>query len=176
LGDRPPDGPDPISTYGAAKAAAWAFARMLYRTEAAPVVGVRPFQVYGPGQPADSLLAGALAAARAAQDFPMTGGEQVRDWVHVDDVVAGLLAAALADAVEGQIFELGTGLGHSLLEVVERVFALAESAARPRPGSLPYRPGEVMHLVADPRPAAARLGWLARTSLDEGLARMVRSA
>ncbi len=176
LGSRPADGIDPISTYGASKAAGWAFARMLYRTEGAPVVGVRPFQVYGPGQPATALLCSALAAARAHEDFAMTGGEQVRDWVFVDDVVDGLLAAAAAEDVDGENFELGTGFGHTLLEVVQRLFALVGTAARPRPGSLPYRPGEVMHLVADPRPAQERLGWSARTSLEEGLARMVRSA
>ena len=173
LGERPPGGLDPISTYAASKAAAWAFARMLWRTEAAPVVGVRPFQVYGPGQPATAVLSTALVAARAGQDFPMTGGEQVRDWVYVDDTVDGLLAAAEVAGVEGEMFELGAGRGHSLLEVVERLFALAGASSRPRPGLLPYRPGEVMRLVADAGPAAERLGWTARTGLDEGLARLV---
>lgn len=173
LGERPPGGLDPISTYAASKAAAWAFGRMLYRTEGVPVVGVRPFQVYGPGQPASAVLSAALEAARAGTDFAMTGGEQVRDWVYVDDVVAGLLAAAEADGVEGEIFDLGTGTGRSIAEVVERLFTLAGSAARPRLGALPYRPGEVMRLVADPRPARDRLGWAAGVDLEEGLERLV---
>jgi nucleoside-diphosphate-sugar epimerase len=173
LGERPPGGMDPISTYAASKAAAWAFARMLWRTEAAPVVGVRPFQVYGPGQPDSAVLCAALAAARAGQDFPMTAGEQVRDWVYVDDIVDGLLAAAEAGGVEGEMFELGTGKGYSLLDVVQRVFALAGASSRPLPGRLPYRPGEVMRLVADAGPAAERLAWQARLTLDEGLAHWV---
>jgi nucleoside-diphosphate-sugar epimerase len=175
LGDRPPGGLDPISTYAASKAAAWAFARMLYRTEAAPVVGVRLFQTYGPGQPASSVLMAALAAAQSGQDFPMTAGEQVRDWIYVDDVVDGFLAAAEAAGVEGENYELGTGTGHSLAEVVQRLFALVGSVAGPRLGALPHRPGEVMRLVADPRPARERLGWSACIGLDEGLKRLVQA-
>ena len=174
LGERPPDGIDPISTYAASKAAAWAFARMLYRTEGAPVVGVRPFQVYGPGQPVKSVLCAALSSARRGQDFPMTAGEQVRDWVYVDDVVEGLLAACVANGVEGDVFHLGTGCGYALRDIVERVFALVGGNARPLIGALPYRPGEVMRLVADTAPSAERLGWRARTALDEGLQRLVR--
>ncbi|MBI3762201.1 MAG: SDR family NAD(P)-dependent oxidoreductase [Chloroflexi bacterium] len=173
LGDRPPGGIDPISTYAASKASAWAFARMLYRTEGAPVVGVRPFQVYGPGQPASAVLSAALASAGSGQDFPMTPAEQVRDWVFVDDVIDGLIAASNADGVDGEIFDLGTGLGHSLREVVESLFALAGTPARPIFGALPYRPGEVMRLVADPGPASERLGWVAKIDLEEGLKRLI---
>jgi nucleoside-diphosphate-sugar epimerase len=120
------------------------------------------------------VLSAALAAAQAGPDFPMTAGEQVRDWVYVDDIVNGLLAAAEAEGVEGEMFELGTGTGHSLLDVVQRLFALAGASSRPRPGLLPYRSGEVMRLIADPRPAAKRLGWAARTDLDVGLAQWVK--
>jgi nucleoside-diphosphate-sugar epimerase len=175
LGARPPDGIDPVSTYAASKAAAWAFARMLVRTEGAPVVGVRPFQVYGQGQPASTVLGAALTAARSMQDFPMTPGEQVRDWIHVEDVAGGLLAAAETSGVEGDNFDLGTGLGCSLREVVERLFALAGTAARPLPGALSYRPGEVMRLVADPRAARERLGWTAKIALNEGLEQIARA-
>lgn len=175
LGARPPDGIDPISTYAASKAAAWAFARMHYRTEGAPVVGVRPFQVYGPGQPASTVLGAALRAARSGQDFPMTAGEQVRDWIHVEDVAGGLLAAAETSGVEGENFDLGTGLGCSLREVVERLFALVGTSARPLPGALACRPGEVMRLVADPRAARERLGWTAEVELDEGLEQVARA-
>jgi nucleoside-diphosphate-sugar epimerase len=122
------------------------------------------------------VLCGALEAARTGRDFPMTGGQQVRDWVYVDDIVEGLLAAGGAAGVEGQMFDLGTGVGHTLRDVVERLFTLAGAGARPLPGALPYRPGEVMRLVADPRPAAEQLGWAARIELDDGLQRLVRSA
>jgi nucleoside-diphosphate-sugar epimerase len=115
----------------------------------------------------------ALASARAGQAFSLTAGEQVRDWIDVDDVVDGLLAAAEAGGVEGENFELGTGAGHSVAEVVARVYDLVGTPARPRLGMLPYRPGEVMRIVADPLPAHERLGWRARIGLDEGLRRLV---
>jgi nucleoside-diphosphate-sugar epimerase len=142
---------------------------MLYRTEGAPVVGLRLFQVYGPGQPAATVLGAALAAARAGQDFPMTAGEQIRDWVYIDDVVEGLLAAALAPDVEGESFELGTGVGYTLAEVVSRLFELAGAQGRPRLGALPYRPGEVMRLIAEAEAARQRLGWTPKVGLVEGL-------
>ncbi len=99
---RTPGEIEAINTYAAAKAAAWQFCRMYQRTQGWPITGVMPFQVYGPGQPAKTVLGAALAAARAGDGFPATSGEQMRDWVYMDDVVAGIIAASRASGVEGE--------------------------------------------------------------------------
>jgi nucleoside-diphosphate-sugar epimerase len=167
------EGLDPFSAYAASKVAAWAFGRMYWRVYGLPVVTVRPFQIYGPGQPAHTLVPAALRAALTGEDFPMTPGGQERDFIYVDDVVEGMLAAAAAPGVEGHSLDLGTGQAHTVRHVVEQVWKLAGGTGRILPGALPYRPAEVMRLVADADRTAALIGWRARTGLEEGLCRTI---
>ena len=166
--------PCPISHYAASKAAASAVARMFHRTRGWPIVIVRPFQVYGPGQPAQALIPAAILAAREGRPFPMTGGEQERDFVYVDDIARGYLAAA-AKGVDGRSYDLGWGATHTLRTVINRLYSAMQSRTQPLYGALPYRPGEIWSMHADTNPAARDLGWHPRVSLDEGLSLMVDS-
>jgi len=167
------EGLDPFNAYAASKVAAWAFGRMYWRAHDLPVVTVRPFQVYGPGQPGHTLVPAAIRAALAGEDFPMTPGEQERDFIHVEDVVEGMLAAAEAPGIEGQSLDLGTGRAHTVREVVGHVWALTGARGRILAGALPYRTGEVMHLAANADRTARLTGWRARVGLEEGLRRTI---
>ncbi len=163
----------PSNVYAASKVAAWAFCDMYARAAAWPIHGAMIFQAYGPGQPPAMLLPAALRAARAGQDFPMTAGQQEKDWIHVDDVAAGLLALLGRDLPPGATAELGTGQTTAVRAVVERLYALVGRGGRPLPGALPSRPGEAPRHAADAAAAETLIGWRARVGLEEGLARLV---
>jgi nucleoside-diphosphate-sugar epimerase len=160
---------DPVNTYAASKAAARAFVRLYTRVYGLPTITLRLFAVYGPGQPPKTLIPSAVRTALEHRDFPMTPGEQMRDFVFVSDVVEGYCRAAVMAGIEGASFDMGTGQARTIREVVTRLFELAESRGRPLVGVLPYRPSETMKQVADTHAASERLGWQATTSLDEGL-------
>ncbi len=160
-----------INPYAASKAAAWQFCRMFYRTEGWPIVGVMPFQTYGPGQPERTVLGAALKTARAGENFPMTSGEQIRDWIYIDDVIEGMLAAAEAEGVEGETLELGTGIGMPVRDIVIRLFQLA-GKGQPLVGALPQRPGEVPQQIADADRTEKLIGWRTRVGVEEGLRRL----
>ncbi len=167
------EGLDPFNAYAASKVAAWAFGRMYWRVYHLPVITVRPFQAYGPGQPEHTLIPAAIHAALSGQDLPMTPGEQQRDFIYVDDVVEGMLAAALASGIDGESLDLGSGVARPIRAVVERIWELTDATGRILPGALPYRPGEVMCLVADAERTARLIGWRTRIGLDEGLRRTI---
>ena len=167
------EGLDPFNAYGASKVAAWAFGRMYWRAYGLPVVVVRPFQVYGPGQPKRTLVPAAIRVALAGEDFPTTPGEQRRDFVYIDDVIAGMLAAAMSSGIEGCSLDLGTGQTHAVREVVERIWAMTGARGRILVGALPYRPGVVMSLIADADRTAELVGWRAQVELDAGLRRTI---
>jgi len=169
------EGLDPFNAYAASKVAAWAFGRMYWRAHGLPAVTVRPFQVYGPGQPAHTLVPAAIRAALAGKDFPMTPGEQGRDFVYVDDVVDGMLAAAAAPDIEGHSLDLGTGRVYLVRQVVERIWAMTGARGRVLAGDLPYRSGTVMRLGADADRTAWLTGWRARVALEEGLRRTIET-
>ena len=168
------EGFDPFNAYAASKIAAWAFGRMFWRQHGLPVVTVRPFQVYGPGQPEQALIPAAVGAALRGEAFEMTPGEQERDFVHVSDIVAGMTAAARAPGVAGKSLDLGTGVGRSVREAVDRIWELTDATGEVQAGALPYRPGEAMHLVADADRTAALTGWRAATPFEAGLSKLVQ--
>ena len=162
---------DPFNAYAASKVAAWAFGRMYWRSHGLPVVTVRPFQVYGPGQSSRALIPAAIDAALAGDNFPMTPGEQERDFIYITDVVEGMLSAAETPEIDGESLDLGKGIAWPILQVVEQIWRLAGGTGEIRPGALPYRPGVVMHIVADAERTARLTGWRAQVPLEEGLKR-----
>jgi UDP-glucose 4-epimerase len=99
-------------------------------------------------------------------DWPTPDGTGVRDYIHVEDLAAGHVAALarLFDAPGSFTVNLGTGRGHSVLEVV-RAFERASGRAVPY-DLVARRPGDVAACYADPRRAEALLGWRAALDLD----------
>ena len=166
---------DPFNTYSASKVAAWAFGRVYWRAYDLPVVIVRPFQVYGPGQPDQTLIPSAIRSALAGADFPMTPGEQRRDFIFAKDVADGMIAAAETRGIEGKSLDLGTGIGTTVRRVVERIWSLTDARGSIQLGALPYRSSKAMHLIANAGRTARLTGWHASTSLDDGLRRTIRS-
>lgn len=100
-------------------------------------------------------------------DYPTPDGTGVRDYIHVQDLAAGHVAAlrALLARPESFTVNLGTGRGYSVLEVVR---AFEEASGQKVPYQLvPRRPGDVAQCYADPSLAKKLLGWEARHSLAE---------
>lgn len=107
------------------------------------------------------------------RDCPSPDGTCVRDFVHVSDLAEAhaLALTALETGHPGGIYNLGSGTGHSVRQVVE---AARRATGHPVPVTFaPRRPGDPAVLVASPERAAADLGWRPRyTALDE----IIRSA
>lgn len=100
-------------------------------------------------------------------DYPTPDGTGVRDYIHVMDLAAGHLAALqfVAERVGVFRWNLGTGRGSSVLEVIE---AFGEAAHRDIPYEIaPRRPGDAAVSYADPSAALADLGWSARRNLRQ---------
>lgn len=103
-------------------------------------------------------------------DYPTPDGTGIRDYIHVMDLAQGHLAAMdhLADHAGHHVWNLGTGRGHSVLEVIR---GMEQVINRPLPWRMaPRRPGDTAQCWADPARAAAELGWRATRGLDEMLA------
>ena len=160
---------DPFNAYGASKLAAWAYTRAAYNTWGLPVVWVRPFQVYGPGQPGKTFIPSAIHAALSGQDFRMTAGAQQRDFTFIGDIVDGLLAIISASDVDGRTLDLGTGELTPLIEVVRVIWHMTQAQGRILAGTLPYRPGEVSAIAANVQRTRLLTNWEATVSLQHGM-------
>lgn len=95
-------------------------------------------------------------------DYPTPDGTAIRDYVHVSDLAAAHVASLryLLDGNRGTSLNVGTGLGHSVREVVKAVEAATQRRVPTK--EAPRRPGDPPVLVADARRAAATLGWQPR--------------
>jgi UDP-glucose 4-epimerase len=145
--------PRPHTTYGLCKSLVREVAAFeARRTRDLRVDWVRPTTVYGPGQRGPMLVPAACAAARAGQPASFTSGEQARDFLYVDDLLAWItLAVDERVSVKGargfHLHHLGTGEGVAVRDVLAEV-ATSFGGARFALGALPQRPGEPLVQVA----------------------------
>ncbi|MCB0013244.1 MAG: NAD-dependent epimerase/dehydratase family protein [Anaerolineales bacterium] len=161
-----------MNVYATSKLAAWNFCQMYAHTRGWPIIGAMIFQTYGIGQRPEAVVPAAFQAALAGADFPMTSGEQQRDWIYVGNVVTALLQALFTTLPPGSSFDVGSGQPRSVLEVVSKIYELVNSTGRPRPGLLPTRPGEVTVQCADVARTRELTGWEPTISLTAGLCQM----
>ncbi len=157
----------PLTPYGATKAAAEMLMSAYTASYGLRCACLRLTNVYGPGMQAkDSIVARLMRAIRLGNEFEIYGdGLQVRDYVHVSDVVAAVRLGLLSQDWHGPIV-IGTGTSLSVLEVIDAVRAVTGADLSVRHG--PARPGEMPAVVVDPSRARAA-GWAPRYDFAAGL-------
>ena len=163
---------NPGSPYGAAKWASSIYGRMFFDLYKTPVVNIRPFMTYGPGQSLGKLVPYATLSALRGESPKLSSGEWKADWIYVDDVVAGFLAAGATPGIDGLTIDLGSGELTTIALVVQKIIDLTGHKVKPIFGSQPDRPFEQIR-VADTKQAYATLGWQPTISLTEGLERTI---
>ena len=170
----------PSSPYSASKASADHLVRAYERTHGIQAVITYATNNFGPSQHPEKLIPLTVQRAMSGQIIPIYGsGEQIREWIHVDDHVEGLFAALTA-GIPGQSYNLGSGERVTNLEIVETICEVldqwradwpcqAESSTRGLIRHVPDRLGHDTRYALDSSKAAAALNWRASRSLLEGL-------
>lgn len=166
----------PISPYGITKLTIDHYALMFHHTRDLPVVVVRPANAYGVQQRSrtgQGFLAAAIDAILTRREIEIYGDAgTIRDYIHVSDVASGILAA-LDFGRDGEIYNLGTGIGASNLDVIAMLRPLAEAAGHTiQVRHLPSRRFDVEANVLDARKLCSACGWRPDVSLQHGLAEM----
>ena len=162
----------PSSPYAAAKWAASGYGRMFQALYGTPTVILRTYMTYGPGQDSKKLIPATIGSLLRGAAPQLSSGLWQADWIYVDDVLEGFLAAAHTPGLEGCTLELGTGTLVSVRAIVEELVAIMHPSAQPVFGALPDRPLEPVR-AASTAESAQRLGWRPSTSLNTGLRRTV---
>lgn len=157
----PTDAPlEPTGPYHASKAAASMAALGIAVERKVSLSLLRPFHVFGEGESEARFWPSLRAAARADRDFPMTKGEQIRDFIEVGEVAKKFLTELSEPALAGEpkIRHIGSGHPQSLRGFAEYWWKQWKSPGELKIGMVPYRANEVMRLVP-------RLKPLSRSSL-----------
>lgn len=162
----------PISPYSLAKVAGTHFFQMLYRTENFPVVTLRLFLTYGPGQDSGRFLPQIIRGCLDDAVFPTSAGEQLRDFCYVDDTIRGIFQALSLPKAKGEVINVASGKAISIRTMIEKICTLT-GQGQPLYGELPYRPVENMSLYASISKAKKMLKWVPAISLEEGLLKTI---
>jgi nucleoside-diphosphate-sugar epimerase len=160
----------PTDLYGAAKAATTLWATALARYLEIPLVALRLFHFYGPGEPARRLVPSLIHDLRSDQPVRLTPGEQVRDLLFVEDAVDALLAAATGHIPPYQVYNVCSSIPVRVRELAELTARLMRKPLELLEfGALPYRRDEPMWMVGDSRRFRGLTGWRPRWELEGGL-------
>jgi dTDP-glucose 4,6-dehydratase len=170
---------DPSSPYSASKAGSDHFARAWHRTYGLPVVITNCSNNYGPYQFPEKLIPLMIRKALEGAALPVYGaGENVRDWLYVDDH-ARALRLVCDRGRPGETYNIGGGNERRNIDVVRLICALLDEL---RPGPVPYarhiafvtdRPGHDHRYAIDASKIQNELGWRAQEDFTSGLRRTV---
>ena len=165
----------PLSPYAASKAGADRLAFSYWATYDVPVVVTRCSNNFGPYQYPEKQLPLFIVNALTDRPLPVYGtGANTRDWIHVSDHCAALVRILLApaEAVHGEVFNIGAGQERSILENAQLILELL---GKPRDliTFVPDRLGHVRRHAVDSGKLRERLGWEAAILFEEGLAQTV---
>ena len=171
---------DPSSPYSASKAASDHLAKAWYRTYGLPVVVSNCSNNYGPYHFPEKLIPLTILNALAGRALPVYGaGENVRDWLYVDDHARALDLIA-AKGRPGETYNVGGRNERRNIEVVRRICAVLDELA---PDGAPHdrlitfvtdRPGHDARYAIDATRLETELGWKAQETFDTGIEKTVR--
>ena len=163
------------SPYSATKISADMLAESYYNSFETPVITVRPFNTYGPGQSARAVIPTIISQLLSKDKIILGGLSPIRDFTYVDDTARGFICAANNSDRIGEVINLGFGKGITIEDVAKLIMKLTgiekdiyceESRVRPKNS-------EVFHLISNNDKAKDLIGWEPEISLEEGLSETI---
>ena len=162
---------DCLNPYSVSKVSGEDFCKMYYDLFDLETIIFRYFNVYGERQPTKGQYAPVIGLfqKQVSEGKPMTvvgDGLQTRDYTHVSDVVAANILAAFTEneSALGEVFNVGTGTNHSVMDLVYMI-----GGENPSFKYIPQRPGEARHTLADCTKANQMLNWKSLRQLEQWL-------
>ena len=170
----------PNSPYSASKAASDHLVRAWAETYGLPVLMTNCSNNYGPFHFPEKLIPVVILNALAGQPIPVYGqGENIRDWLYVEDHADALLTV-LTRGTPGRSYNIGGENEARNIDLVHKICTLLDEMrpAKARHASLithvPDRPGHDARYAIDPGRLRTELGWRPSVTLDQGLRKTVR--
>ena len=157
--------------YAVSKLAGEHLAHAYHKEHGLPIVSVRPFNVYGPGQTGEGAIHAFIKRALKNEDITIHGeGTQIRAWCYIDDMVEGLLCALENPKAIGESFNIGNA------RAVTTIFGLAETVCRVLGSKSkilfgPALSADIELRIPETEKADRLLGFRAKVDLEDGIRR-----
>lgn len=167
----------PVSEYAISKNRAVEYALQSHRENDLPIVIMRPFTIYGIGQPAKMFVSQAVGCAVTGTAFEMSKGEQKRDLLFVTDFVNAIIELLMAQDTEGEIYNVGSGSSIALKDLAKKIWSIAGADENLlKIGARLTGANELHDTQADISKISRIIDWRPTVSLDEGLKLIVEKA
>ena len=162
----------PISPYALGKLASTHYLRQCYEKKILNTVVLRPFLVFGENQNKDRFLPYLINNCLNNREFKVSKGEQIRDYLYVEDFNRAIIKSMTNMKAFGQIINIASGTPISIREVIEYVKQII-GKGKPIYGGLDYRNGESMELYANIEKAKNILDWEPKYDFLESLKKVI---
>jgi nucleoside-diphosphate-sugar epimerase len=163
---------DPITSYAFGKLASIKLLIMLHKTENFPSTILRFFLVYGPHQKSDRLVPQVINGCLSKKNFPVSKGNQLRDFCYVGDVVNAIMLALIKKKALGEIFNVGSGKPISVKLMISKISKIIKKG-NPQFNKIPFRKNENLKLYPSINKIKRLLQWKPKTNLDLGLVKTI---
>ena len=165
---------EPQSLYGRAKAEATQRGVALAKKWSIPFVSLRLFGAYGPGEASERLIPHIITQLSRGESANLTSGDQMRDFLYIDDVISGLLLAAQIKQGLGGIYNLCSGTPRTVRSVGETVARIMKKdQGFLKWGAIPHRKDESQWIVGDNAKFKELTNWTPQVTLEVGIQKMI---
>jgi UDP-glucose 4-epimerase len=161
--------PKPVSPYSLTKINAEILVQTYSTNQSKKFTNLRVFNFYGESMPEGFFIPQMIQSLKKGEDFLMTKGEQVRDFLYVGDVVKALVLTAKNTSSYGETMNVCSGKGTKLSQLAAAVNTAMKTKAKIVLGAIPYRDNEVWEMIGDNSKIKKITGFEPKISIDKGI-------
>ena len=161
------------SVYGKAKLLSTKFLLSLYKKYNFPATIMRLYLVYGPMQEQNRVIPITIMNAIKNKKFNCSSGNQIRDFIYIDDLINVLLKILKKKKLDGEIVNIGSGETVSIKKLILKICKLS-NGGQPQFGKIPLRKDEIIKLFPFLSKVKKSISWSAKVSLDQGLKKTIQ--
>ena len=162
------------STYGKAKLSSSIHMINLFKKKKFPVTVLRLYLVYGPKQDINRFLPTIIDGCLKNKKFPSSKGDQLRDFLYVDDAVEAIIKSLINKNTRGQIINLGSGKPKLIKNVIEKVKKISKGG-KPQYGMFKLRKFDIQKLYPSIEKVKNIINWKPKISFEKGIRKTINS-
>ena len=156
------------SVYGRAKLLSTTHLVNLFKKKKFPSVILRLYLAYGPRQDINRFLPIIIDGCLKNKKFPCSAGSQLRDFVHINDVVDAILKSLQSKKAKGEIINIGSGKPKQIRKVIKYVKKISKGG-KPQFGEIKLRKDEILELYPSIKKAKNKINWSPKISFEKGI-------
>ncbi len=158
----------PKSVYGQAKLLSSTYLIDLFKKQKFPSTILRLYNTYGSRQDLNRFIPIVISGCTKNKKFPCSIGNQVRDFLHIDDVVDAIIKSLTNKNARGQIINIGSGKPRIIKNIIEYIKKISKGGY-PLFGKVKLRRDEILTVYPDINKARNKIGWRPKISFKKGL-------